>query len=162
MKKSWFGISLFLVVALLLSACSEGTAGAKDAKVDDVIKIAWYPNESGTDMKSSRDEIGRVIEEATGKTVEHQLTTDYAIAIETLINNNADLAFMGAQGYIEAKNGNDAIQPLVVPTGKSGTLDDALYHSWLAVNVDAQDDFKVDGEFSFRYIRAKKYVIRFE
>lgn len=155
MKKSWFGISLFLVVALLLSACSEGTAGAKDAKVDDVIKIAWYPNESGTDMKSSRDEIGRVIEEATGKTVEHQLTTDYAIAIETLINNNADLAFMGAQGYIEAKNGNDAIQPLVVPTGASGTLDDALYHSWLAVNVDAQDNFKVNGEFSLDTIEQK-------
>lgn len=155
MKKSWFGISLFLVVALLLSACSEGTAGAKDAKVDNVITIAWYPNESGTDMKSSRDEIGRVIEEATGKTVEHQLTTDYAIAIETLINNNADLAFMGAQGYIEAKNGNDAIQPLVVPTGKSGTLDDALYHSWLAVNVDTQDDFKVNGEFSLDTIEQK-------
>lgn len=155
MKKSWFGISLFLVVALLLSACSEGTAGAKDAKVDDVIKIAWYPNESGTDMKSSRDEIGRVIEEATGKTVEHQLTTDYAIAIETLINNNADLAFMGAQGYIEAKNGNDAIQPLVVPTGASGTLEDALYHSWLAVNVDAQDNFKVNGEFSLDTIEQK-------
>lgn len=153
MKKSWFVSIMFLVVALLLSACSEGTAGAK---VDDVIKIAWYPNESGTDMKSSRDEIGRVIEEATGKKVEHQLTTDYAIAIETLINNNADLAFMGAQGYIEAKNGNDAIQPLVVPTGKSGTLDDALYHSWLAVNVDKQDDFKVNGEFSLDTIEQKK------
>ena len=99
-------------------------------------------------MKSSRDEIGRVIEEATGKKVEHQLTTDYAIAIETLVNNNADLAFMGAQGYIEAKNGNDAIQPIVVKTGESGTLDDALYYSWLAVNVDEQDNFKVNGEFS--------------
>ena len=99
-------------------------------------------------MKASRDEIGRVIAEATGKKVEHQLTTDYAIAIETLVNNNADLAFMGAQGYIEAKNGNDAIQPLVVPTGKSGTLDDAIYYSWLAVNVDDQDNFKEDGEFS--------------
>lgn len=155
MKKNWSIISLVLVVAILLSACSEGTAGAKKAEVDDVIKIAWYPNESGSDMKSSRDEIGRVIEEATGKTVEHQLTTDYAIAIETLINNNADLAFMGAQGYIEAKNGNDAIQPLVVPTGESGTLDDALYHSWLAINVDAQDDFKVDGEFSLDKLEQK-------
>ena len=59
--------------------------------------MVWYPNESGEDMKSSRDEIGRLISEATGKKVEHQLTTDYAIAIETLVNNNADLAFMGAQ-----------------------------------------------------------------
>ena len=38
-----------------------------------------------------------LITEATGKEVEHQLTTDYAIAIETLVNNNADLAFTGAR-----------------------------------------------------------------
>jgi|SRR5699024_9716959 len=55
---------------------------------------------------------------------------------------------MGAVGYIEANTGNDAVQPLVVPTGPSGTLDDAIYHSWLAVDVDRQDEFKVDGEFS--------------
>ena len=155
MKKNWPVLMMFLVAALLLVACSEGEAGGKDTEVDDVIKIAWYPNESGTDMKSSRDEIGRVIEEATGKKVEHQLTTDYAIAIETLVNNNVDLAFMGAQGYIEAKKGNDAIQPLVVPTGKSGTLDDALYYSWLAVNVDEQDKFKEDGEFSLNTLEEK-------
>ena len=155
MKKKWSITTMFLGAALLLAGCSEGEAGASESEVDDVIKIAWYPNESGSDMKSSRDEIGKVIEDATGKTVEHQLTTDYAIAIETLVNNNADIAFMGAQGYIEAKNGNDAIQPLVVPTGESGTLDDALYHSWLGVNVDAQDDFKVDGEFSLDTLEQK-------
>ncbi|MDN7245304.1 PhnD/SsuA/transferrin family substrate-binding protein [Planococcus shenhongbingii] len=155
MKKKNSVMAMFLGAALLLSACSDGSAEARKTEVDDVIKVVWYPNESGTDMKSSRDEIGRVIEEATGKEVEHQLTTDYAIAIETLVNNNADLAFMGAQGYIEAKNGNDAIEPLVVPTGESGTLDDAIYHSWLAVNVDDQDKFKADGEFSLDALEQK-------
>ena len=131
------------------------TGNGGNAKVDDVIKMVWYPNESGADMKASRDEIGRLISEATGKKVEHQLTTDYAIAIETMVNNNADIAFMGAQGYIEAKNRNDAIQPLVVQSGESGTLDDAVYYSWLAVNVDEQDNFKVDGEFSLDTLEIK-------
>ena len=117
-------------------------------KWDDVIKIVWYPNESGENIKSSREEIGRLISEATGKKVEHQLTTDYAIAIETLVNNNADLAFMGSQSYIQAKNRNDAIQTIAVKSGESGTLDDAKYYSWLAVNVDEQDKYKVNGEFS--------------
>ena len=90
----------------MLTACSGGNSSTA-GKVDDVIKMVWYPNESGEDLKASRDEIGRMIR-GTGKKVEHQLTTDYAIAIETLVNNNADLAFMGAQGYIEAKNRNDA------------------------------------------------------
>ena len=125
--------------------------------MDDVIKMVWYPNESGEDMKASRDEIGRLISEATGKKVEHQLTTDYAIAIETLVNNNADLAFMGAQGYIEAKNRNDAVQTIAVKSGKSGTLDDAKYYSWLAVNVDEQDKYKENGEFSLDTIANTKF-----
>ncbi|RDW15755.1 phosphonate ABC transporter substrate-binding protein [Oceanobacillus arenosus] len=157
MKKKWSLFVMLIVFAVLLAACSEDSEGAGAAEVDDVINIVWYPNESGNDMKASRDEIGRVITEATGKEVEHQLTTDYAIAIETLINNNADLAFMGAQGYIEAKNGNDAVTPLVVPSGESGTLDDAIYYSWLAVNVDDQDNYKVDGEFSLDTIAGKNF-----
>lgn len=156
MKKNLSVITLSLAAAFMLSACSEGAAGAGKTEVDDVIKIVWYPNESGTDMKSSREEIGKVITETTGKEVEHQLTTDYAIAIETLVNNNADIAFMGAQGYIEANEGNEVIEPLVVPTGASGTLDDAMYHSWLAVNVDDQENFKKDGEFSLDTIEEKK------
>lgn len=155
MKKRNSVMAMFLGAALLLAACSDGNAEAGKTEVDDVIKVVWYPNESGTDMKSSRDEIGRVIEEATGKNVEHQLTTDYAIAIETLVNNNADLAFMGAQGYIEAKNGNDAIEALVVPTGESGTLEDAMYHSWLAVSIDDQEKFKADDEFSLDTLEQK-------
>ncbi|WP_404451261.1 PhnD/SsuA/transferrin family substrate-binding protein [Virgibacillus necropolis] len=155
MKKNWSLLTMLLLFILMLTACSEGSAGTENPEVDDVIDIVWYPNESGKDMKSSRDEIGGVIEKATGKTVEHHLTTDYAIAIETLVNNNADLAFMGAQGYIEANKRNEAIQPLVVPTGPSGTLDDAVYHSWLAVNVDDQENFKIDGEFSLDTIEGK-------
>lgn len=159
MKKTLTKLGILLLLVLFAAGCSESSAGAGEgqAEVDDVIDVVWYPNESGEDLKSSRDEIGRIIEDATGKEVEHHLTTDYAIAIETLVNNNADVAFMGAQGYIEAKNGNDAIQPIVVPTGPSGTLDDAVYHSWLAVNVDDQDNYKKDGEYSLDTIADKRF-----
>lgn len=159
MKKNGFLVGILVLLFAVLSACSDGSAegGDGEVEVDDVIDIVWYPNESGNDLKGARDEIGAVIAEATGKEVEHHLTTDYAIAIETLVNNNADLAFMGAVGYIEAKNGNDAVEPVAVPTGPSGTLDDAIYHSWLAVNVEEQDNFKVDGEFSLDTIVDKPF-----
>ena len=155
MKKNWYLITMFLLSILMLTACSEGSSGTENTEADDVIEIVWLPTSSGTDMKPSRDEIGRVIKETTGKAVEHILTTDYAIAIETLVNNNADLAFIGAQAYIEANKGNDAVQPLVVHTGPSGTLDDAVYQSWLAVNVDDQENFKIDGDFSLDTIEGK-------
>lgn len=154
MKTKWLLMSL-LVCTYIMAGCS-GSSVNGGAKGDDIIDIVWYPNESGSDMKSSRDEIGNVIADTLGKEVKHHLTTDYAIAIETLVNENAELAFMGAQGYIEAKNRNTELQPIVVPSGESGTLEDAVYYSWLAVELDNQDDYKENGEFSLNTIVDKK------
>lgn len=144
MKKNLLLFLTMLLLASILTACSSGSA----ANSSDTLTMVWYPNESGNDLKTARDEIGKVIEDVTGKKVEHKLTTDYAIAIETISNGNAQLAFMGAQGYIEAKNKNDKIEPLIVPSGKSGTVDDAVYYSWLAVKKADAENYKVDGEFA--------------
>ncbi len=153
MKKNLM-LTVFLILTVFLAACSDDEKGK--AEVNDVIDIVWYPNESGSDLKASRDEIARLIEEATDKEVKHHLTTDYAIAIETIANGKADMGFMGAQSYIEAKNKNKMIQPLFVHSGASGTLDDAVYHSWLAVHVDEQEKFKENNEFSLDKLVDKK------
>ncbi|MGG0718041.1 phosphate/phosphite/phosphonate ABC transporter substrate-binding protein [Robertmurraya massiliosenegalensis] len=155
MKKS-LSLSLLLLlslVALFVAGCSS-SAGGSDK---DEITIAWLPNESGADLTEARDEIGKVIEEKTGKTVKHQTTTDYIVAIEAVANGNADMAFLGAQGYIEANNKNDKVQPLVVPTGASGTLDDAVYYSWLAVEKDNADQYKDGDNFAIDNIQGKKF-----
>ncbi len=157
MKRKGFGLALMAGVMISLGACANSDgAGSGTGTSEDAIDIVWYPNESGQDMMTSRDEIGALIEDATGREVNHQLTTDYSIAIETLVNDNAEIAFMGAQGYVEANERNDSIQPLVVPTGPSGTLDDAVYYSWLAVNVDDQDTYKDGDDFSLDSIADKK------
>nr|WP_106782408.1 PhnD/SsuA/transferrin family substrate-binding protein [Lysinibacillus timonensis] len=121
------------------------------------ITIVWYPNESGNELKGSRDALGALVKEATGREVEHKLTTDYAIAIETIANGNAHVAFMGAQGYIEANNKSVDVQPLVVPSGSSGTLDDAVYHSWLAVPKDKAEEYKTNGEYDINKIAGKRF-----
>ncbi len=147
-------ILLFLVVvamAVVFAGCSS-SASSKEK-----LTIAWLPNESGADLTEARDEIGKLIEEKTGKKVEHQTTTDYIVAIEAIANGNADMAFLGAQGYIEAHNKNDKVLPLVVPTGASGTLEDAVYYSWLSVVKDNADEYKNGGEFAIDNIQGKKF-----
>ncbi|MEQ2527330.1 phosphate/phosphite/phosphonate ABC transporter substrate-binding protein [Robertmurraya yapensis] len=156
MKKSF--LFLLSLVILFVAGCSssansEGSSGEDKA----TITIAWLPNESGADLTEARDAIGKVIEEKTGKEVEHQTTTDYIVAIEAVANGNADMAFLGAQGYIEAKNKNDKVEPLVVPTGASGTLEDAVYYSWLAVEKDNVDEYKDGEEFAIDNIQGKKF-----
>ena len=153
MKKTLLSFLTMLFLVSILAACSSGSA----ANSNDKLTMVWYPNESGNDLKAARDEIGKVIEDVTGKKVEHKLTTDYAVAIETIANGNAQLAFMGAQGYIEAKNKNNNIEPLVVPSGKSGTIDDAVYYSWLAVKKADAENYKVNGDFTIDNIVDSKF-----
>lgn len=144
---------LSLAVIVVIAGCSS-SASSEDK---DTIKMAWLPNESGADLVEARDEIGRIIEEKTGLKVEHQTTTDYIVAIEAIANGNADVAFLGAQGYIEAHNKNEKVLPLVVPTGASGTLEDAVYYSWLAVQKGNADQYKNGDGFAIDNIQGKRF-----
>lgn len=133
-------------------AATEETTG----NYADTITIVWYPNESAEDYEVAREEYARLIEQATGKKVEQKLTTDYAIAIESLANGTAQISFMGAQGYIEAKNANDAVLPLFVNSGASGTLDDALYYSFLAVKKGNEGEYASGDTYSIDNIQGKR------
>ena len=153
MKKLFLSV---LAIGLIFSTLAGCTGGANSKKDSDTIRIVWYPNESGGDLKEARDEIGNIVEKATGKKVEHKLTTDYAIAIETLANDGAEIGYTGAQGYVEANKKNEEIKPLVVPSGPSGTLDDAVYYSWLTVKDGKQGEYKDGDKYSTKNIKGKK------
>jgi len=136
---------------------SAPTAAPMAAKNTQPIKVVWYPNESAKDYEGSRDEFAKLIEQATGRKVENVTTTDYTIAIEALASGSADIgAVMGAVGYIEAKNKNSQVDVLFVNSGASGTLDDARYFSWLAVNKDDAAIYEVGGKYSISNIESKK------
>lgn len=122
----------------------------------DKIVLVWYPNESADDYKPAREEFARLIAQATGREVEQKLTTDYAIAIESIANGTASISFMGAQGYIEANNKSSKVQPLFVNSGASGTLDDAIYYSFLSVNKGEEDAYKSGDGFSIDNIAGKR------
>lgn len=145
-----------LALALLASACSSAGEAAR-GKDRDTIIIAWYPNESGAELKGAREEFGKLVEQATGKTVEHKTTTDYIIAIESIANGNADLAYLGPQGYIEAHDKNENVRPLVVSSGASGTLEDAVYYSWLAVREEDADRYRDGDGFNLDLIEGKTF-----
>lgn len=140
----------------LLAGC-----GGKDSKSaggdSKTITMVWLPNESSEGHKNAREEIGKIIETATGKKVEHKLTTDYAITVETIANNKAALAWLGPQGYVEAHNKNAAVLPVVVPSGPSGTLDDAVYYAWLAVNKGQEGQYKKGDTYAVDNIEGKSF-----
>ena len=119
----------------------ESNAEETSGNYADTITLVWYPNESAEDYDVAR---------------EQKLTTDYAIAIESLASGTAQICFMGAQGYIEAKNANDAVEPLFVNSGASGTLDDALYYSFLCVNKGEEGEYADGDGYSIDNIQGKR------
>lgn len=166
MKQKLLLISMMLV--LFLSACGadggsqpaistgKETGNSKNESKKP-ITMAWQPNESSGDLQETREAIGKLIEAATGRKVEHFTTTDYIISIEALVNGSADLAYMGAQSYVEAKNKNANLAPLVVNTGESGTLDDAIYYGWFAVNEADESQYKEQAQYSIAGIAGKRF-----
>ena len=140
------------------SSASSSESAAKSAdSSSDTITLVWYPNESAEDYQAARDEVGKLIEQATGKKVEQKLTTDYAIAIESLSNGTAQIGCsMGGEGYCQAKKANDAVNPLFVLSGESGTLDDALYYSFFAVREADAENYKSGDSYSIDNIKGKK------
>ena len=87
----------------------------------------WYPNESTPEFAEARSAFIDVVEEVTGREVREQLTTDYAIAIEALVNENAAFSWFGGEGYVQAHAREPAILPLVTAS-PTDSLDDAKYY----------------------------------
>lgn len=159
MKKILTLVMSCIIGMTMLVGCgstdSKATNGSAP-KASDKITVVWYPNESGGDLEEARNEVSKIIEKATGKKVENKLTTDYSIAIEAIVNGTGGIAYMGPQGYIEANQKSKKVQPLVVSSGKSGTLDDAVYYSWLAVPKDKAEEYKKNGKYVLDNIQGKK------
>ncbi len=146
----------FLLIALAISCACAFASGTADAKSKPLVMV-WYPNESGEDMKGARDAFAALITEATGRPVDHKLTTDYTIAIEAIANGKADLGFFGPQGYVEAHAKNAKVLPLVVNSGASGTLFDAVYYSWLNVRQGEEGAYKNGSVYSIDAIQGKRF-----
>jgi len=160
LKKRLLALGMCVILgASLLTGCGSEKGGDKSAsagKEKDIVMV-WLPNESGDGYKASRDAIGALVEKATGKKVVHKLTTDYAISVETMANNKAAIGYLGAQSFVEANKKNPKVLPFVVNSGASGTLKDAVYYSWLAVNKGDEDQYKKDGKYVIDNIQGKRF-----
>lgn len=152
-------LSLIIAIfAIALSACGDGGSGGTTTNnPNSPVIIAWLPNESGSELKDARDAIGAVVGEVLGRPVEHRTTTDYLIAVEALANNNAHLGFFGAEAYVQAHEKNPKVVPLVIPSGANGSLETAVYYSWLAVPRGQEGNYQENGIFKIDNIQGKRF-----
>jgi phosphonate transport system substrate-binding protein len=148
--------ALALSLSLVGGVVAAPMAKAAAVKDPDTITIAWLPNDSSDTLATMRDEIAKVVAKATGKKVVNKLTTDYAIAIAALENGQAQLGWFGANEYLTSHARDPKVIPLVVNTGPSGTLKDALYYSRFVVKKADAKKYQTDGVFNIDNIVGKR------
>jgi len=159
LNKSLVGLSLISVLGLGLAGCASGTstkAGSKSADKSKAITVVFYPNESAKSFAGSRDALKKSVEKVTGKTVKVQTTTDYNVAIQAIASGKAQLAYMGANGYIQAHKLSKDVKPFAAQSDADGTLKKATYNSYLMVQQKDADKYKADGKYSIKDIKGKK------
>lgn len=150
-----------VVAGLGLAGCSSGDdAGeAGSAASIDKITMVWLPNESAAEFDAGREEFGRVLSEYAGVEVELMTTTDYNVAIEAIASGEAQMANLGAEGYIQAQQKNENVHSLFTTADTNGTLDNAKYYSRIAVPADELADYE-DAEsptgYSIANIKGKR------
>jgi phosphonate transport system substrate-binding protein len=157
MKKLWTSMVALSLILLSVTGCTQSAKSSKNEQPSKrPIILAWYPNESGDDFRTTREGFADIIEQATGRPTDHILTTDYVITIEAIAQGNAHFALMGAEGYIQANKRNPKVLPLFV-NSNSRSLDEAVYYSWLIVNKGRETEHQKGGSFVIDNIQGKRF-----
>ena len=167
-RRSFLGLAggLAAVAGLGLAGCGSAdgksgaaTTGSTDATTVEKITMVWLPNESAAEFDAGREEFGKVLEEYAGVPVELMTTTDYNVAIEAIASGKAQLANMGAEGFIQAQKKNAKVLPLVTTSDTEGTLDGAKYFSRICVPADQMSEYEDASDstgYSIANIKGKK------
>ncbi|MBO0453505.1 phosphate/phosphite/phosphonate ABC transporter substrate-binding protein [Enterococcus sp. AZ196] len=160
MKKIFSKMILAMVAALAvtgLAGCGKDDGATAEQKKDTPMKVIFYPSESAAEFEKSRDALKDILSEATGRKVKIVTTTDYNIVIESISNGQADLALMGAEGYIQANKKNPDVKAILTNSGASGTLEDALYYSFIAVKEENEKEYETGDGYTIDPIKGRTF-----
>ncbi|MDO5044358.1 MAG: phosphate/phosphite/phosphonate ABC transporter substrate-binding protein [Coriobacteriia bacterium] len=130
---------------------------AQSGKELEKITFAWLPNESAQEFQAGREALQKVLEEGFGKPVELMTTTDYNVAIEAISSGTAQIAYLGAEGYIQAQERNPKVQCIVTTSDEEGGLEGAMYYSRMAVASENAQEYQTADGYSIDNIKGKRF-----
>lgn len=101
------------LLAALSLALIASTAAAQTA-TPGVLRVTAIPDESPTELARKFAPLGKYLEGKLGLKVEWTPVTDYAAAVETVVNRKIDLAWFGGFTFVQASvRSNGKVIPLV-------------------------------------------------
>ncbi|MEZ5660148.1 MAG: putative selenate ABC transporter substrate-binding protein [Burkholderiaceae bacterium] len=99
---------------LTISAIALGTALPLSAHAEGQLRVTAIPDESPTELQRKFEPLGQYLAAKTGLEVSFVPVTDYAAAVEALVNKQVDLAWFGGFTFVQANirsKGN--VEPII-------------------------------------------------
>lgn len=119
--------------------------------------MVWLPDNSSADLSAAREAMGKAITAVCGREVELLTTTDYNVAIEAIASGKAQMAYLGAEGYVQANKKNPMVLAAFTNSDEEGGLDGACYYSRISVLAENADQYKDGDSYSIKNIRGKSF-----
>lgn len=96
------------------AVCALALTGAAAQAQQQVLRVTAIPDESPTELARKFAPLGQYLESKLGMKVEWTPVTDYAAAVETVVNKKIDLAWFGGFTFVQANvRSGGKIVPLV-------------------------------------------------
>ncbi|WP_377156619.1 putative selenate ABC transporter substrate-binding protein [Roseateles sp. UC29_93] len=96
------------------SLIAAGLSGPAMAQTPQVLRVTAIPDESPTELARKFAPLGKYLEKELGVKVEWTPVTDYAAAVEAVVNKKIDLAWFGGFTFVQANvRSGGRIVPLV-------------------------------------------------
>lgn len=138
-------------------ASAAGASTGSSAASSEVLTMVWLPDNSSADLSAAREAMGQAITDACGREVELLTTTDYNVAIEAIASGKAQMAYLGAEGYVQANKKNPKVLAAFTNSDEEGGLDGACYYSRISVLSENADQYKDGDSYSIENIKGKSF-----
>jgi len=92
-----------LALAIILLWGGLGPAARAEPPAPAVLRVTAIPDEAPTELARKFAPLGRYLESRLGMKVEWTPVSDYAAAVEALVNGKVDLAWFGGFTFVQAK-----------------------------------------------------------
>jgi len=99
-----------------------------------VIRIAVIPWQSPEEQQKKLQPLTDYLEKTTGRKFDFQITKDYKTSVDLLVDGKVDIAYLGGATYVQARERNSQVEPIVAPIDK--TTGRPWYTSVIVANAD--------------------------
>ncbi len=134
-------IFLCVVMMLLNTGCSPTGSqssplpGDKTPKNLPPLKIGILPTQNAKDQQRMIQRFDHYLEKSLGRTIDVKLAKNYNEAVDWLVQEKVDIAYLGPLTYLEALDRGAKIEPLVAPIDKN--TGQPWYRSCIIVKSDS-------------------------